>query len=86
MIKKIIELTGNMPLHIEIYNDEIIFRIFEIGIPIVLNRARKNIDYRTSYYEFMDEEIEGLNVHALREMVEVMDYLEANKEYILSNF
>lgn len=80
MIEKIMTAIQNEPLIIKIYDDEIIFEIYEIEIPIVYVRDTGNIDVRPSYYDTLGKELAGWDIDIITEIHDVMTILEGYKE------
>jgi propanediol dehydratase small subunit len=79
VIKQIRKAIFEQPLKIEIYDDEILFDLWEVEIPVVLirdcGRVVFNYEYAPDHY--------GLPQDMLLEMINVMKIIEDNKEEIL---
>ena len=79
MIEKITKVINQDDLKIVVYRDEVIFYIWEIEVPIVLDRASGSVFLKSEYIttDFqLDEEM-------TKEIMDVIRVISENKKEIL---
>ena len=80
IIKTIREIIDNEPLRVNIYNEEIIFYIWEIEVPIVFDRNSFKVYFKTEY--LLEDNLScnlscNINADMLNEMSAVIKAIES---------
>ena len=77
IIKTIRDIIDKEPLRVDIYNDEIIFYIWEIEVPIIFDRNSFDVSYKPEYLPDYNSNC-NFNLEMLLEMCKVIKAIETN--------